>query len=91
MKLSELARYWAAKELTRLTLQDDHEVTLDTLYACPDFTFEGPRPAGLRPWQEHHGTPAQALTRVDAPLHLTSGTWCERGDKYVAWPRDRRN
>ncbi|MDP8243972.1 MAG: hypothetical protein P9L94_07815 [Candidatus Hinthialibacter antarcticus] len=39
MKLSEIARYWAAKELTQITLKDG-AIVLNAPYACPGFTIE---------------------------------------------------
>ena len=39
MKLSEIARYWAAKELTSLT-RTEGAVALRPPYACPGFTVE---------------------------------------------------
>ncbi|QDT55674.1 hypothetical protein Pan44_37200 [Caulifigura coniformis] len=39
MKLSEIARYWAAKELTTLS-REDAAIALKAPYACPAFTVE---------------------------------------------------
>ncbi len=39
MKLSEIARYWAAKELTTIRV-DDSSIQLDAPFACPDFTLK---------------------------------------------------
>ena len=41
MKLSEIARYWAAKELTNITVRSGH-VVLDAPFASPDFTVQVP-------------------------------------------------
>ena len=38
MKTSELSRYWAAKELTRVERAGDH-FRLQAPFACPDFTI----------------------------------------------------
>jgi hypothetical protein len=45
MKLSEIARYWAAKELTRIEMAAGR-IQLHAPFACPAFTMEVP--AGLR-------------------------------------------
>jgi hypothetical protein len=51
MKLSEIARYWAARELTRIE-RHDSQLILTAPYACPDFTLQvaGPHtgPATVR-------------------------------------------
>ena len=35
MKLSEIARYWAARELTRIERGADRAIALDAPFACP--------------------------------------------------------
>jgi hypothetical protein len=82
MKLSEISRYWAAKELTRLE-REAGAISLHAPFACPEFTvrFEMPglRELTLRVYQQ-----AVSLNEVDHPLKLTSGTWCREGDKSTA-------
>jgi hypothetical protein len=39
MKLSEISRYWAAKELTAITV-DDKLIKLHAPFATPDFTLK---------------------------------------------------
>lgn len=46
MKLSEIARYWAAKELTRIERPDDRTISLRAPFACPGFTVRVPLPPG---------------------------------------------
>ena len=54
MKLSEISRYWAAKELTKVGLSADGSVlTFDAPFACPAFTLRvpvsrAPTPQGLK-------------------------------------------
>jgi hypothetical protein len=77
MKLSEIARYWAARELTRVERRSDR-IAFHAPFACPAFTVEvscredavpelalGDRPAPLR--------------QVDRPLRLEPGTWVRQG------------
>ncbi len=66
MTFSEISRYWAAKELTRIE-KAERGVTLQAPFACPAFTL---RLAGA-------GTPKQplGLKEVASPLKLESGTW----------------
>lgn len=71
MKLSEIARYWAAKELT--TIEFDAErvsLVLKAPFACEELTISLPANAG---------TP-ESLAEVDARLKLKPGTWCREKD-----------
>ena len=82
MKLSEVSRYWAAKELTRIA-QNGNTISLRAPFACPDFTvkFDAKENATprLRVNQE-----LTALKEVKGPLQLTSGTWCREREKITA-------
>ena len=44
MKLSEIARYWAAKELTAI-VETRRGWRFEAPYPCPDFTLRAPRAA----------------------------------------------
>ncbi len=78
MKMSEVARYWAAKELTRIE-RAGNTVKLRAPYACPDFTLRvaarSPKPPLLRV-----AAAVKPLTEVPAPLKLAPGTWCRDGE-----------
>lgn len=81
MKLSELARYWAAKELTRITV-DKGTIHFRAPFACPDFTISVPK---TKP-----GTPAirnedqiTTLRQVATLNHLQTNTWCDQTAKAV--------
>jgi hypothetical protein len=80
MKLSEVARYWAAKELTRITRNGDM-ISLRAPFACPDFTvrFQGLNNLSPRLRVNQSVTP---LREVSGPLKLVPGTWC-REDNTV--------
>ena len=82
MKLSEVARYWAAKELTQIELIGN-TILLRAPFACPDFTLKYDAPANgmphLRVQQER-----VALKEVSAPLKLAPGTWCREGRQATA-------
>lgn len=79
MKLSEIARYWAAKELTRIEFDAGRRSgTLRAPYACDGFTLSWPVESGAP--QVRHGETQTALAEVDSRLKLTPGTWCrEKG------------
>lgn len=64
MKLSELSRYWAAKELTTIVSRPG-TVEFDAPFACPAFTVRLPGPPGrpsLVSGQKHDGPLALAPT-----------------------------
>jgi hypothetical protein len=81
MKLSEISRYWAAKELTRLE-QEGQTVRLRAPFACPDFTLRLPAAPGVP--RLRVGGEARPLREVASPLRLESHTWCREGDGIVA-------
>ncbi len=82
MKNSEIARYWAAKELTRIEKQG-RKITFNAPFATTRFT--------IRTKSGSRGAPAliagadrARLDRVTAPLQLKSQTWCAEGPDIVA-------
>jgi hypothetical protein len=79
MKLSEIARYWAARELTAISRSGD-EVHLDAPFACPAFTLRlvarSSGPLSIR----HDGQPV-ALREIGDRRRLAPGTWLREGDR----------
>lgn len=73
MKLSEVSRYWAAKELTRIE-RAGNRITFRAPFACPNFTVQFPAPPNAVP-RFTSGPQPVALREVKRPLDLTSGTW----------------
>lgn len=78
MKLSELARYWAAKELTQIEVTEK-SIGFRAPYACPEFTISVPKEniLSLAISQANKETP---LTKVASARHLQAQTWCENDD-----------
>ena len=76
MKLSEIGRYWTAKELTRITLED-RKISLNAPFGTPNFTV---RVAGAVATNNVPrlmvGNQTVALQGVTATRLLRSGTWC---------------
>ena len=72
MKLSEIARYWAAKELTRIE-RTAAGLTFHAPFACPDFTI-----------RLDSSAPPKLLKEVNGPLRLTSGTFTRAGTGIIA-------
>jgi hypothetical protein len=82
MKLSELARYWTARELTTMTRAAD-EVRLDAPFACPAFTLRMvSKPSG--PPSIRHDGERVALREVPERRRLAPGTWLRDGDRLTA-------
>jgi hypothetical protein len=81
MKLSEIARYWAAKGLTRIA-QDGKTIVLGAPFATPDFTLRIAAPEGSVPLVTHAGK-RWPLERVDEPGALKSGTWLREDQRMI--------
>jgi len=81
MKLSEIARYWAARELTRITRQGSG-VALQAPFATPQFTVRVKGKVSKAPVVEHNHSKV-ALEAVARPLWLKSGTWYQDSDSVV--------
>ena len=75
MKLSELARYWAAKELTQIA-RNENIVRFKASFHCPEFTVSVPGVQATEPMVQHDGQ-TQPLCKVSGPLQLQINTWCE--------------
>ncbi len=80
MKNDDLARYWAAKELTA-TAWDDGASAFQAPYACPAFTVEVEATSDGPPTLAHAGV-STPLRRVDSRLDLVGGTYT-RDAAYV--------
>jgi hypothetical protein len=76
MKLSEIARYWAARELTQIVRQGE-KVLLRAPFSCPSFTIQITGMMNRVPKLEVAGKPIVLLPRED-PLKLKSGTCLNR-------------
>lgn len=83
MKLSELARYQAAKELTQLTAHDTH-LQLNAPFSAPRFTVRIPHAKPESPLVLRHNQQQTRLHQVAARRDLTRGTWLQEDDALVA-------
>lgn len=81
MKLSEIARYWAAKELTGISRQAENLV-FRAPYACPALTVELPSMQGTPQILQDGRT--LLLKEVSSLRNLESGTVFRQGDKMTA-------
>ncbi|MCZ7636993.1 MAG: hypothetical protein M5U12_13705 [Verrucomicrobia bacterium] len=81
MKLSELARYWAARELTQVR-RTERGLTLQAPFAAPAFTLRLDAPANAAPrvGQANRLTP---LREVASARQIEAGTWRREGSEVV--------
>lgn len=82
MKLSEIARYWAAKELTTIT-RNGNDVTFFAPFASPDFTIVLPvaRATSLK---QRHKDAEIPLTIITDRNKLTAGTCLKSDEGWLA-------
>lgn len=82
MKLSEISRYWAAKELTTLTM-GENKLDLAAPFAAPQFTVRIDATMS-RPPRYVVGDKPTELKRVASPRLLESGAWAADGSAFLA-------
>jgi hypothetical protein len=94
MKLSDIARYWAARELTHLERTRRGQLELRAPFACPSFTVRIDRrefsdsdpgrdlpPANVRLWSDKR---TLALTPLAKPQKLAAGAFTPRAQDLIA-------
>jgi len=82
MKVSEIARYWAARELTGLESKGDR-ILLRAPFACPAFTIEYATDRSRPPVLTASGRQTE-LREVQSPLKLSAGAWFRDGRRVLA-------
>ncbi len=82
MKASELARYQAARELTRIE-RAAGGITLTAPFACPMYTVRIGTANATEPKLTHAGQPV-VMKEVDSIGKLVSGTWMRDKEGVVA-------
>lgn len=78
MKLGEVARYWAAKELTRIEAEP-FGLRFQAPFACPQFTVRTRVPAG-RGLRLRTGASEQELLEAGSLQALGPGAWYREGE-----------
>jgi hypothetical protein len=82
MKLSEIARYWAARELTRID-SGPGTLRMEAPFACPAFTLRWAATSDRPPTMVRENERA-TLREVSGLLRLEAGTWTREGGAMVA-------
>lgn len=82
MKLTEMARYWAAKGLTKIERMGERQITLTAPFAAPTFTLRTASTNGAVPKLSRDGAPV-ALSEVTHPRDLKAGTWLRQRENVV--------
>gem|GEM_PF-3613639 len=92
MKLCEIARYWAARELTKIEAADGKitfsapfaagKITFSAPFAADQFTIRVKSPSAAPPKLTAAGK-VITLTEVKKPLDLKAGTWHRNADSLA--------
>jgi hypothetical protein len=82
MKLSEIGRYWAAKELTEINVGQDRSLSINAPIACADFTVRFRAQRG-KPPVLHSGQSMQQLKRVSSRELLARSTYWSSDDETI--------
>jgi hypothetical protein len=83
MKLSAIGRYQAAKELTKIELGENHELSVDAPLSCADFTIRLKVRPSAAPTL-HLGQSAMRLQKVNSPEQLTENTFWTDDEQLIA-------
>jgi hypothetical protein len=84
MKLSEIARYWAAKELTRITAVEN-KITLNAPFSTPGFTVRL-NSSTRNPIVKIPGYQPKSLLRVNDKKEIKSNTfYTDRNDSVLCF------
>ncbi len=84
MKLSEIARYWAARKLTTI-IPSSSQIKLKAPYSCPGFTLKLNSPT-KNPILSINGRESKNIERVTVQKELKSGTWyTEKKDTIICF------
>ncbi|GAF71932.1 unnamed protein product, partial [marine sediment metagenome] len=81
MKLSEISRYWAARELTRIERRGA-DVVLNAPFACPEFTLAVANAPDSAPMLRKADKGIE-LARAASAKELKRYTWTREGDRTL--------
>jgi hypothetical protein len=87
MKLSEIARYWAARELTRIEAVDASGLDFHAPFGCPQFTVKIELRHAIATASRvriRHGASQTELKPIRSQGALNSGTFFRAEDRLMA-------
>ena len=82
MKVSEIGRYWAAKELTQLSRNDSESISLTAPLSCNDFTFAVDATLVQAPVLRH-GETSTVLKEVTSVAELANDTFVRIDERVL--------
>jgi hypothetical protein len=83
MKLSEIGRYWAAREMAKIATVDDRALSIDAPISCPEFTVRT-RSASVHSPTLQSGELAEPLREVNSPERLTRNSFWRSDEQLIA-------
>jgi hypothetical protein len=83
MKLSEIGRYWAAREMTTIAPAEARVLSMDAPISCADFTVRV-RTEGAGAVALHFADSVAPLRRVSSPDLLTADTFFSGNEHVIA-------
>jgi hypothetical protein len=82
MKLSAIGRYWAAKELTKFSMDENRQLSIDAPLACPNFTIRLSRRPTTAP-SLHAGQSVAQFREVSSADQLVEDTFSSDAEQLV--------
>jgi hypothetical protein len=83
MKLSEIGRYWAARELTKIVAEDNRVFSIDAPLSCANFTVRLRRRPTKSPTLLS-GQSVEQLREVNSPELLSGQTFWSSDEQMIA-------
>ncbi len=83
MKLSAIGRYWAARELTKISVGENRQLSINAPLSCPDFTIRiNGRPSAAPTL--HIGRSATPLREIKSPEQLVENSFFSDEQQLIA-------
>ncbi|QDT07077.1 hypothetical protein K227x_55020 [Rubripirellula lacrimiformis] len=83
MKVSEIARYWAVKEMATIARPSPDRLEIETPLSCPRFTLELDAAAIKSPPVLHHKDDKRVLRQVATATQLSDNTFTQDDDALI--------
>ncbi len=83
MKLSAIGRYWAARELTKISVGENRQLSIDAPLSCPDFTIRLKLRPSMAPTL-HIGQSATPLREIKSSEQLVENSFFSDEQQLIA-------